>query len=479
MSRDKELFVPANGNKVKLYTCGPTIYDFAHIGNFRAFLMYDVVKRWLTYCGYDVDHICNLTDVDDKIIQRMQRDGVSLKDLTNKFADFFMEDLAKLNILPARAYPRATEHIDDMVEMISGLVEKGNAYEQAGSYYFKVDSFPDYGKLAKLDFDNMQDGAGEGGGITDSEAIEKANSRDFALWKAYKPDDGEVFWETKIGKGRPGWHIECSAMCRRFLGDSIDIHGGGVDLKFPHHENEIAQSEAYCGCEMCKFWVHNGFVNINNEKMSKSLGNFLTVRDLLKTPLQARAFRYFVVSSQYRQALNFSPEALAGASKTLKRLDKWRDRLTAIANDGGDADGEGVSSLASKCVSDFEAGMKDDMNTPRACASLFTFVKATEKMLNNDKMGKEGAEAALETLAKLDRVLGVYYEVPGMEEEAKSEEGAGSVVIPDDLAALLEERLQAKSDKDWGRADEIRAEVEARGFVIKDVKGGASELIPK
>lgn len=201
MSREKEPFKPADGNKVKLYTCGPTIYDFAHIGNFRAFLMYDMIKRWLTYCGYDVDHVCNLTDVDDKIIQRMQRDGVTLKDLTSKYADFFMEDLKKLNILPARAYPRATDHIDDMVEMISGLVEKGNAYEQQGSYYFKVDSFPDYGKLAKIDFDNMQDGAGEGGGITDTEAFEKANNRDFALWKSYKPEDGEVFWETKIGKG--------------------------------------------------------------------------------------------------------------------------------------------------------------------------------------------------------------------------------------------------------------------------------------
>jgi len=477
MSREKEPFKPADGNKVKLYTCGPTIYDFAHIGNFRAFLMYDMIKRWLTYCGYDVDHVCNLTDVDDKIIQRMQRDGVTLKDLTSKYADFFMEDLKKLNILPARAYPRATDHIDDMVEMISGLVEKGNAYEQQGSYYFKVDSFPDYGKLAKIDFDNMQDGAGEGGGITDTEAFEKANNRDFALWKSYKPEDGEVFWETKIGKGRPGWHIECSAMCRRYLGDSIDIHGGGIDLRFPHHENEIAQSEAYCGCEMCKYWVHNGFVNINNEKMSKSLGNFLTVRDLLKTPLEARAFRYFVVSSQYRQALNFSPEALSGASKTVQRLDKCKAKLHALLDADSGVEGEDVSKAAAKCVADFEAGLKDDLNTPRACAALFTFVKTTEKLLNTDKMDKKGAEQALATLATIDSVLGVYYEVPGME-EAKAEE-EGPVEIPEDLAALLEERIKAKSDKDWGRADEIRAEVEARGFVIKDVKGGPSELVRK
>jgi cysteinyl-tRNA synthetase len=243
LARNKVPFKPmaADGKTVKMYTCGPTVYDFAHIGNFRAFLTYDLVKRWLTYCGYDVDHVCNLTDIDDKIIQRMKRDSVGLKELTDKYAELFFEDLNSLNIVPARCYPRATENIDEIVEMIDGLVSKGNAYENDGSYYFDVGSFEGYGKLARLDFDNMQDGAGEGGGITDPEAFSKKNSRDFALWKAYKEEDGPVVWDTKIGKGRPGWHIECSAMVRRFLGDSIDIHAGGVDLTFPHHENEIAQ----------------------------------------------------------------------------------------------------------------------------------------------------------------------------------------------------------------------------------------------
>jgi cysteinyl-tRNA synthetase len=316
LARDKVDFTPmaADGKTVKMYTCGPTIYDFAHIGNFRAFLTYDIVKRWLQYCGYDVDHVCNLTDVDDKIIVRMKRDNVGLKELTDKYAQYFFEDLDSLNIIPARCYPRATEHIDDIVEMIDGLVCKGNAYEQDGSYYFDVSSFPTYGKLARLDFDNMQDGASEGGGITDSEAFAKKNSRDFALWKAFKPEDSSVVWETRLGKGRPGWHIECSAMSRRFLGDSIDIHAGGVDLTFPHHENEIAQSEAFCGCTYCNVWVHNGFVNIDNEKMSKSLGNFRTLREACKDALDVRAFRYVVRIDSWQDEAGDQPGAARSPS---------------------------------------------------------------------------------------------------------------------------------------------------------------------
>ncbi|EKX32351.1 hypothetical protein GUITHDRAFT_82387 [Guillardia theta CCMP2712] len=409
LSRDKETFEPMceDGKTVKMYTCGPTIYDFAHIGNFRAFLTYDVLKRWLLYCGYDVDHICNLTDVDDKIIQRMKRDNVGLKELTEKFADAFFDDLKRLNIIPARKYPRATEHIDDIVEMINGLVQKGNAYEKDGSYYFDVSSFPDYGKLARLDFDNMMDGASEGGGITDREGFEKKSSKDFALWKAYKPEDGEVTWETKLSKGRPGWHIECSAMSRRYLGDSFDIHAGGVDLTFPHHENEIAQSEAYCGCQYCRYWVHNGFVNINNEKMSKSLGNFLTLREAFKDPNDCRAFRYLVVSSQYRAALNFAPDVLQGARNTLKRLDKRRREKEEAAEGGRWEDNrmeeeaeERAESLQveKSAARSLDGGMMDDLNTPRACAALFTFIKSTEKLLNTDQVSPSRTVSCLDLL---------------------------------------------------------------------------------
>lgn len=473
LARDKQPFKPIadDGKTVKMYTCGPTIYDFAHIGNFRAFLTYDLLKRWLTYCGYDVDHVCNLTDIDDKIIARMKRDDVSLKDLTNKFAEFFFEDLDSLNIVPARCYPRATDHVDEIVEMIDGLVKKGHAYEKDGSFYFDVGSFPSYGQLARLDFDNMQDGAGEGGGLTDPEAFTKKNSRDFALWKAYKAEDGAVVWDTKIGKGRPGWHIECSAMSRRYLGDSFDIHAGGVDLTFPHHENEIAQSEAFCGCKYCNFWVHNGFVNIDNEKMSKSLGNFRTLREACKDALDIRAFRYLVISAQYRAGLNFTPDVLKSARKTVSRLDKFRANLRAVTKPDG---GASVRDLVSSGIADFERGMADDLNTPRACAALFGLVKGGERLIKADSIDKAGAGELLEALTTMDSILGVFYDVPGREEEQASKKEDEAAEAPAELIALLQERVEAKKAKDFARADAIRDQCAAAGFKIVDSKEGSS-----
>lgn len=359
--------------------------------------------------------------------------------------------------------------------MKSGLRGSDSARWYGSSYYFDVSSFPDYGKLARLNFDEMVDGAGEGGGITDASEFEKANSRDFALWKAYKEADGEVFWDTKLGKGRPGWHIECSAMSRRYLGDSFDIHAGGVDLTFPHHENEIAQSEAFCGCEYCNVWVHNGFVNINNEKMSKSLGNFLTVRDTLTTALDARAFRYLVISSQYRQGLNFTPESLQSSKNTVKRLDKWRAKLLEVAGGAAPATKGEVKELGDKCIAGFVEAMKDDMNTPRACAQLFMLIKGTEKGLNAGSMEASCAAAALATLADMDQVLGMCYDPPGF---TAAEPAAAVAEAPADLVALLEERLTAKAKKNWARADEIRDTCAARGFSIKDVKDGPSVLVP-
>ncbi|CAN0276869.1 unnamed protein product, partial [Ectocarpus sp. 4 AP-2014] len=298
----------------------------AHIGNFRAFLTYDVLKRWLLYQGFEVDHVCNLTDVDDKIIARMARDGVSLEELTGKYAKLFFDDLESLNIVPASRYPRATEHIDDIVEMVQGLIDKELAYEVNGSVYFRVSEHGKYGALACLDTSGMEDGAGEGGGVNDAADFEseKEDAKDFALWKGYKPEDGEVFWDTSLGKGRPGWHIECSAMARKFLGDTLDVHAGGIDLVFPHHENEVAQSEGFTGKPFCRCWVHNAFVNVDGEKMSKSKGNFLTLKSTLATALDVRAFRYLVVSSQYRTTLGFSMKSLESAKNTLRRLDKLR-----------------------------------------------------------------------------------------------------------------------------------------------------------
>lgn len=297
--KKKDKFESIQENKVTFYSCGPTVYDFAHIGNFRAFLTYDLLKRWLKYCGYDVNHICNLTDVDDKIIVKMQKENKSLAEITNKYADAFFEDLSVLNIIPANRYPRATEHIIDIEEMIASLVDKGFAYTEAGSVYFRVNKFNTYGELVKLDTSEIKEGAGGGGPNERKGTSDKENERDFVLWKAFTPGDGEVVWDSQFGRGRPGWHIECSAMINALLGRAtIDLHAGGVDLMFPHHSNEIAQSEAYSGNKMCNCWIHNGFVNINNEKMSKSLQNFKTLRDIATTPFDARAFRFMIIAAQ-------------------------------------------------------------------------------------------------------------------------------------------------------------------------------------
>ena len=300
--REKEVFTAidqSESRKVSFYSCGPTVYDYAHIGNFRAFLTYDILKRWLTYCGYNVEHICNLTDVDDKIIVKMQAEGRTLKDVTTQYADAFFDDLSVLNIEKANKYPRATEHIGDIIAMIAKLIDSGHAYEKNNSVYFRVEAFETYGKLANLKFDEIEENMLEGGGASgpnEKKGVdEKESPRDFALWKAFVPQDGEVVWDSPFGRGRPGWHIECSAMCNCLLGPTIDIHAGGVDLVFPHHQNEVAQSEAFSGETFCNYWVHNGFVNINNEKMSKSLKNFKTLRDIAQTPFDARAFRYVLL----------------------------------------------------------------------------------------------------------------------------------------------------------------------------------------
>eukprot|EP00466_Bigelowiella_natans_P014482 jgi/Bigna1/33777/e_gw1.3.203.1 len=314
-TRDKQAFEPASPPRVTFYSCGPTVYDFAHIGNFRAFLTYDVLKRWLLYLGYDVDHVCNLTDIDDKILQRMARDDVSLKDLTTKYSELFFEDLKALNIMPAGKYPKATEHIDDIVQMIQSLIDKGAAYK-VGSLHFPLPLYFSLSLSLSLLIPPYLLSSQRGESVYfKTEAFES-----YVLWKAHKEEDGDVVWDTPVGRGRPGWHIECSAMARRYLGDTLDLHAGGVDLVFPHHENERAQTEACTGSQMCNCWIHNGFVNINNEKMSKSLGNFLTLKGTFKTSLDVRAFRWLVLSAQYRSPLNFEESSLNNARKSVKRL---------------------------------------------------------------------------------------------------------------------------------------------------------------
>jgi len=501
-----------------MYTCGPTVYDSAHVGNFRAFLTYDVLKRALLYLGYDVDHVCNLTDVDDKIIRRCDRDGVSLLELTRRFEGKFFDDLEALNIIRARAYPRATDHIDEMARVIIDLEENGLAYRsEEGSWYFSVGKKEGYGtRLVQLDPDQLKKGgsAATGGGgaargalDADEYDAEKEGVRDFCLWKAFKPefDREDATWDPvveledgqkkNIGRGRPGWHLECSAMARKYLGNTIDLHAGGVDLKFPHHENEIAQSEGANCAPFCNCWIHNGFVNIGDEKMSKSKGNFLTLRGACPSPDDIRAYRYLVVSSQYRNPLSFTDAALGAAKGALKRLDRARSMISEALSkgeenaDGGDND---IVATVEKEIANFEVAIADDLSTPRASASLFSIVKLAEKEFKRvanaakgsdidesdvvpplDLVGLASVQRALE---KMDRVFGIYYDVP----KEKGEDGVDmedvvsedELSVPEDVMDLVAQRSAAKDAKDWGLADTLRSQITELGFAVKDVKGG-------
>jgi cysteinyl-tRNA synthetase len=465
------------------------VYDYAHIGNFRAFLTYDVLKRWLEYTGYIVDHVCNLTDVDDKIIVKMASENKSLKEITEIYTNAFFEDLDVLNIRRAGNYPKATEHIVEIKDMIGKLVHTGYAYAEKGSVYFRVKAFEDYGKLARLKMQEMQDGAGGSGPNDRRGSDDKESNRDFALWKSFNPLDKEVVWDSAFGRGRPGWHIECSAMCYKHLGETIDIHAGGVDLVFPHHENEIAQSEAFTGKPFCNYWVHNGFVNINDEKMSKSLKNFKTLRDIAQSPFDARAFRFMVVTSQYRNPLNFNPETLKSASNSLRRIDKLLANLKKVSESGNDdnAEGEGKESLmrsmmsATTAIKSFEEAMCDDMNTPRASAALFMLVGVGEKAVKNSAMSPAEANLIVNAILRMDAVFGVFYEVPqayftppadgsGLQSSSDVKAALDAGSIPPRVAELAEKRALLKSQKLFAEADEARAEIAALGYEVKDKK---------
>lgn len=499
LSREKEEFKSRSGGpSVSFYSCGPTVYDYAHIGNFRAFLTYDVLKRWLQYCGYEVEHVCNLTDVDDKIIVKMAAEGKTLKEVTDKYSAAFFEDLDVLNIQRAQRYPKATEHIKDIEDMIEELIKKGYAYSESGSVYFRVGAFKEYGRLANLNFDEMKEGAGGFGPNDRRGSDEKESARDFALWKSYSENDGEVVWESKFGRGRPGWHIECSAMCNCLLGSTIDLHAGGVDLVFPHHSNEIAQSEAFSGKPFSSYWIHNGFVNINNEKMSKSLKNFKTLRDLARTPFEARALRFMVVIAQYRNPLNFTPETIKAAANSLQRVDKLVANLEKISLAGSTASGTGtgaadtsdVATAADAALVSFEEAMSDDMNTPRASAALFGLVGAAEKAIKAGSMHCDEAVAALGAIRSMDRVFGVLYSVPAGYfaavspiANANNSGAAGNTgdaldleSLPIEVLSLAKERAVLKAKKDFQGADIIRARLTELGYTIKDKAAGLFDV---
>jgi len=518
LTRTKEPFTPQRPNHVTMYTCGPTVYDYAHVGNFRAFLTYDIIKRALLYLGYTVDHVCNLTDVDDKIIKRCEEGGLALLELTRKYETKFFDDLEALNIIKAREYPRATDHIQEMAQFILDLECNGLAYQSTeGSWYFAVSKKEGYGtRLVQLDPEQLKKGGASNSSSSSSDGdvvmdadeydAEKEGTRDFCLWKAYKPnfDRDDATWDPvilltdgtskKIGRGRPGWHLECSAMCRKYLGNTIDIHAGGIDLKFPHHENEIAQSEGANCAPFCNCWVHNGFVNIGDEKMSKSKGNFLTLRTACPTSDDVRAYRYLVVSSQYRNPLSFTDTALNAAKGALKRLDKLKSEIDALLNDKGvQVVYEGMSDITNavkKELLNFDLAIADDLSMPRASACLFSIVKLGEnefkrvsKAVSDDdgdnstgsamsSLDLVGLTSVQRALNKMDQIFGIFYDVPDINGNSNPRNDESNLFIPADVMQLVAQRSAAKEAKDWELADSIRSKISVLGFDVKDLKGG-------
>jgi cysteinyl-tRNA synthetase len=452
LTRRKEIFKPLEDGKTKLYTCGPTVYDFAHIGNFRAFLFEDLLKRWLIQRGFKVTHVMNLTDIDDKTIKGSQKQGIPLRQFTDFYVKAFFEDIKALNIMPADVYPKATDHIPEMVTLIQTLMAKGYAYKgEDGSIYFSVCKFSDYGKLSHLKVSELKAGA-----RVSQDEYAKEEAQDFALWKAWTPEDGDVFWETALGKGRPGWHIECSAMSMKYLGETFDVHCGGVDNMFPHHENEIAQSEAATGKKFVNYWMHNEHLLVEGKKMSKRFGNFYTLRDLLAKGYDPIAIRYLLLSTHYRQQFNFTFEGLDAAKAAVERLRNFVRRLHEA---DGIATGK-VATLTSKLETCFGGSLDDDLNIGIALSSLFDFVREINGLLDANLVNKQEAADVGGVMMRVDEVLGVIGKV-------EVEEALSS-----DIDGLVQKREAARKAKNWKEADAIRAQLKAMGIVLEDTAQG-------
>ncbi|WP_019535570.1 cysteine--tRNA ligase [Paenibacillus ginsengihumi] len=451
MSRTKESFVPLTPGKVKMYVCGPTVYDYIHIGNARPLIFFDVVRRYLESEGYEVSYVVNFTDVDDKLIKKANEAGSSVPEVAERFIAQYHEDAGGLGVREASLHPRVTQNMEEIIAFIAGLVDKGLAYESGGDVYYRTSKFPDYGKLSHQNLEELQFG------IRIEVDERKENPQDFVLWKAAKP--GEISWSSPWGEGRPGWHIECSAMVRKYLGDTIDIHGGGQDLTFPHHECEIAQSEGLTGHPMARYWMHNGFVNINNEKMSKSLGNGINVNRLLQS-IPAEAIRYFMLSGHYRNPLNFSDDAVEQAKNSLQRIENC---LANLRHRLGSAEpGEAEASVRETIESvrkQFKAKMDDDFNTPDAITAIFELVQAANAYLAGARVVAGSIEAFLAQFEAMDRVLGIL---------AKAEDELPG----DEIDRLIAERTEARKAKNWARADEIRDLLMERGIVLEDTPQG-------
>lgn len=453
MTRQKEEFIPNNPDEVKIYACGPTVYNYIHIGNARPLCVFDVLRRYLEYKGYNVKFVQNFTDVDDKIIKRANEEGITFEEVSKKYIEEFWTDANGLNFKKASVHPKATENIDEIINIIKTLEEKGYAYAVDGDVYFRTLKFKEYGKLSHQPIEDLQSGAR----IAIGE--KKENPLDFALWKAAK--EGEPYWDSPWGKGRPGWHIECSAMNKRFLGDTIDIHCGGQDLIFPHHENEIAQSECANGCTFAKYWMHNGYINVDNVKMSKSLGNFKTVREIANV-YGYEVIRYFLISSHYRSPINYSLEIIEQCKSALERLYTCRESLDfALKNAKDIPDDEELIKKLNSHREQFITAMDDDLNTADGVAAVFELVKDINTSILDKEVSKNVCQTAATVFDELCDVLGILY-------NRKNND------VDSDIEALIEERQQARANKDWATADRIRDELKAQGIILKDTPQGVT-----
>jgi len=488
-------FVPLEAGKVRMYTCGLTVYDYAHIGNYRTFIFQDILRRYLKYRGYELLHVMNLTDVDDKTIRNSQAAGLSLRDYTDKYIQAFEVDAQLLNLETPEIVVRATDHIDDMVRLIQVLEEKGFAYQSDGSIYFRVSQFPGYGKLSKIDLEGLRPSAD---GRVDSDEYDKANVRDFVLWKAAK--EGEPFWETPLGPGRPGWHIECSVMSMKYLGETFDIHSGGSDLIFPHHENEIAQSEAATGKPFVKYWLHAEHLIVNGEKMSKSLGNYFTLRDLIAKGHKPSAIRYLLASVPFRKLLNFTFDGLHQAQQSIERLRNFRFRLTMEKFPAGE--NAALQARALAAVQQFEEALDDNLNTAEALAAVFDMVRDTNTAMDRGEFRDGDRAAFLDALERWDRIFAVLEDTDqtklrqlGFVKTASARlagepefraKGTVEPAIPngyvspvleealadEEIEKRIAERNAARRRGDFSGADKIRAELFGAGVILEDTKAG-------
>jgi cysteinyl-tRNA synthetase len=452
LTHQVEEFAPARDNTVRMYTCGPTVYSYAHIGNFRSFTFYDILRRWLRLRGMRLDHVMNITDVDDKIIRNAVAENKSLAEYTAIYEKAFLDDCAALRLEKPERIARATEHIPEMAKAIRQLAEKTYTYRSDGSIYYSIAKFPEYGKLSHSDFSGMRSGA-----RVDVDEYDKADARDFVLWKA--PKDGEPFWDTELGPGRPGWHIECSVMAIEYLGETLDIHAGGVDLIFPHHENEIAQSEALTGKPFARFWLHSEFLLVEGQKMSKSLGNFFTLRDILAQGYQPEAVRYLLASVPYRKALNFTFDGLKSAATSIERLRNYKLRLETARFPS--IDGQAMLDRTAQALKDFDESLDDDLNTAQALAAVFEYVRETNTIMDAGAFSAAAVKPALALLERFDSVFDVL--APTRKEGALSDE---------QIEAKIAERTQAKKSRDFAGADRIRQELLDEGIVLEDTKDG-------